>query len=322
MHTGFRPFGPERHNSASGDNREEWLYRAQAVELVNSGAQQSDWQHTYRDWFGLLNRGVLTTPIGASDSHDVSRYIVGQARTYIRCRDGQPSEIDVAEALQSLLAGRVLVSCGLLVEMTVNGKHGPGDLVPASGPVRVRLRILGPSWTTAQRVTLYANGGAVREEEIHDGARGGVKWSSEWELPHFGHDVHLVAIATGPGVESLHWPIAKPYQPTSPVVERRVIGSTGAVWLDADGDGRRTPARVYAQELIAKHSKSTTKVAAALAPYDEAVTVQAAALLNAGGADLNDSHFRAAAERAGPHVERGIRAFLEAWRAGEVARIQ
>ena len=107
------------------------------MELVNSGAQQSDLLQTYRDWFGLLNRGVLMTPVGASDSHDVSRYIVGQARTYIRCHDDQPGEIDVAEALKNFLAGRVLVSCGLLVEITVNDKYGPGDLVPAGEQLRV-----------------------------------------------------------------------------------------------------------------------------------------------------------------------------------------
>jgi len=322
VHSGFRPFGAERHNSTSGDNLADWLYRAQAVELVNSGAQQSDWLQTYRDWFGLLNRGVVMTPVGASDSHDVSRFIVGQARTYIRCRDDQPGEIDVAEALKSLLAGRVLVSCGLLVEISVNDKYGPGDLVPGGDHLRVTLRVVGPGWATVQKVTLYANGSPMREEAIHDGTRGGVKWSDEWELPHFNHDVHLVAIATGPGVESLYWPIAKPYQPTSPIVDRRVIGSTGAVWLDAEGDGQRTSAREYAQRLMTKHGNSPSDVAAALASYDQAVAVQAAALLNASGADLSDSKLRAAAAQAGPQVEHGFRAFLEAWRAGEVARSQ
>jgi hypothetical protein len=74
-HSGFRPFGPERHNAASGENSADWLFRARAVELVNSGAQQSDLMQTYRDWFALLNHGIHMTPVGASDSHDVSRFI-------------------------------------------------------------------------------------------------------------------------------------------------------------------------------------------------------------------------------------------------------
>jgi hypothetical protein len=319
-HNGFRPFGPEWHNAASGENRAKWLLRARAVEVVNSGAQQSDWMQTYRDWFGLLNRGVHMTPVGASDSHDVSRFIVGQARTYIRCPDDRPGEIDVVTAIESFLAGRVLVSCGLLVEITVNDTFGPGDIVPAGGAARVRLRVLGPSWATAEQVTLYANGIVIREEEIHGEARGGVKWSGEWILPRMNHDVHLVAIATGPGIEALYWPIAKPYQPTSLVVGRRVIGSTAAVWLDVDGDGVRTSALVYAEQLLAKYSNRPRDVVSALASYDEAVAVQAAALLTASGADLNDGGFRIAVKQAGPHVDRGFRAYIDAWREREVAR--
>jgi hypothetical protein len=321
-HDGFRPFGPERHNSASGENPADWLFRARAVELVNSGAQQSDLMQTYRDWFGLLNRGVLMTPVGASDSHDVSRYIVGQARTYIRCHDDRPGEIDVAEAITSFLTGRVLVSCGLLVDITVNDKHGPGDLVPVGDATRVRLRVLGPSWATAQKVALYANGVAIREEEIGHGTRGGIKWSGQWTLPPMSHDVHLVAIASGPGISAPYWPIAKPYQPTSPIVVRRVLGSTGAVWLDVDGDGQRTSALAYAQRLMTKYSNRPIDVVAALAPYDEAIAVQAAALLKASGADFDDAELRVAIKQAGRHVERGFRTFLEAWRAREVARSQ
>jgi hypothetical protein len=321
-HSGFRPFGPERHIAASGENSADWLFRANAVELVNSGAQQSDLMQTYRDWFGLLNRGLLMTPVGASDSHDVSRYIVGQARTYIRCDDELPGEIEVAEAIENFLAGRVLVSCGLLVDMTVNDKYGPGDLVPAGDVARVRLRVLGPSWATVQKVTLYANGISIREEEIRDGTRSGIKWSDEWILPRMHHDAYLVAIATGPSISALYWPIAKPYQSTSLVAERQVIGSTGAVWLDADGDGQRTSALAYAERLMTKYGNRPSEIATALAPYDEAVVVQAAALLKANGADLDDAELRAAIKQAGPHVERGFRTFLEGWRAREVARSQ
>jgi hypothetical protein len=136
------------------------------------------------------------------------------------------------------------------------------------------------------------------------------------------HDVHLVAVATGPGIDALYWPIAKAYQPTSPVVNRHVIGSTGAVWLDADDDGQRTSALAYAERLMAEHNNRPIDVAAALAGYDEAVAVQVAGLLKAGGADVNDAELQLAIKQAGPHAERGFRAFRDAWRAHEIARSQ
>src|SRR5262249_15164060 len=158
------------------------------------------------------------------------------------------------------LQGKVMVSCGLLAEITVNDRYGPGDLVPAKGEVKVAVRVLGPGWATADRVELFANGVKVREAQIKDRNRDGVKWSGEWALPRPRHDVHLVAVATGPAVTSLHWPIAKPYQPTSPVVESRVIGLTGAVWVDGDGDGKRTSARDYARKLMGEANADWPKL--------------------------------------------------------------
>ena len=322
LHSGFRPFGPERHLALTGENLDGWQLRANAMEVVNSGAQQTDVMRLVRDWFGLLNRGFALTPVGASDSHDVSRYIVGQGRTYIRCKDDRPGEIDVNEAVESFRKGRVLVSCGLLAEITVNDKYGPGDLAPAAGDVKVSVRVLGPSWVTADKVELYANGQKIREARIADGRKAGVKWEHTWTLPRFRHDVYLVAVATGPGVRELYWPIAKPYQPVSPVVDRRVIGLTGTIWLDADGDGKRTIAYDYANLLFDASWPKVPELVQSLSGYDEAVAAQVAGLIQAKGISVRDEKVRDAAKTAGPHVERAFAAFAEAWRDSEIARSQ
>jgi hypothetical protein len=315
LHSGFRPFGPERFVALSGERLDGWELPANAMEVVNSGAQQTDVMRLFHDWCGLLNRGIIVTPVGASDSHDVSRFFVGQARTYIRCKDDRPGAIDVAQVVDNFLQGRVMVSCGLLAEIAVNDRFGPGDLVPASDEVKVKVRVLGPDWVKADKVELYANGRKIREARIvpKDG-RPGVKWQGAWVLPRFRHDVHLVAVASGPGVTQLYWPIAKPYQPTSPKVDRRVIGVSGAVWIDADADGRRTSACAYAHKLMTTHG--AMKVIAALGDYDEAVAVQVASLFKARGITPDAD----AIHKAGDHVERRFQAFADAWRDSEIAR--
>jgi hypothetical protein len=322
LHSGYRPFGPEHHNALTGQNLDGWQLQANAMEVVNSGAQQSDILRPFRDWFGLLNRGIVLTPVGASDSHDVSRFIVGQGRTYIRCKGVDAGNIDVAEAVANFRGGKVLVSCGLLTEIVVNERYGPGDLAPASDEIKVAVRVLGPSWVTADTVALYANGIKIREAKIGKNQPTPEKWAGTWMLPRFRHDVHLAAIATGPGVAELYWPIAKPYQATSPVVDRRVIGATGAVWIDADGDGVRTCAYQYAQRLLKNHGADASILATALADYDEAVAAQVASLMQARGVAVADPQVMAAARKAGPHVERGFAAFAEAWRECEIARQQ
>src|SRR3990170_944878 len=108
IHNGFRPFDPVRHLSSAGTSTHDWKFPANAMEVINSGSQQSDLMNLYLDWFGMLNRGYFLTPIGSSDSHDVSRFTVGQGRTYVQSRVDNPATIDVAEATKNVREGRVM----------------------------------------------------------------------------------------------------------------------------------------------------------------------------------------------------------------------
>jgi hypothetical protein len=213
-----------------------------------------------------------------------------------------------------------MVCCGLLVEITVNDKYGPGDLVKANDGLTVDVRVFGPSWVKADRVELFVNGRHAGGAVIEDNGKAGVKWSQTWRLPRPKHDVHLVAVAGGPGVEALYWPVGKPYQPASPLVRKRVIGLTGAVWIDADGDGQRTSSFDYAKKVLADANGDWKKAVAALSAYDEAVAAQAAGLLRAAGTSPSDKGVRAAAQAAGEHVLRGFDNYAEAWRASQIAR--
>ncbi len=242
IHGGFRPFGPAVYDATTGAHRNGWRLQANAMEVLNSGATQTDLLQLTRDWMTQLNRGHVMTPVGSSDSHDVSRYIVGQGRTYIRVNDRDPGAIDVDAAMEAFVAGRVLVSYGLLVDLKVNGAVQSGDqlsLDEDAREVNVGIRVLGPHWVEASSVQLYANGKLVREESIRRqvGQFPGVIWTGHWTIDRPQHDVHLVALATGPGVTGPWWPMAKPYQPTSPEFVPQAFGCSGAVWMDGDGDG-------------------------------------------------------------------------------------
>ncbi len=324
IHGGYRPFGPEHHISVIGENLDGMKLETNAIEAVNSGALQSDVMLVYRDWFGLINRGFRITPVGASDSHDVARLFVGQSRTYILCEDEDPGAIDVAQACRNLVAGRALVSMGLLCDITVNGTHGPGDLVAATDEVDVAVRVLGPKWSKATHVALFANGLLIREAEIPDAVRGsqpmGCKWRGNWRLPKFKHDVFLTVIATGPGVKELFWPIPRPYQPSSPVWNSYVVGSTGPVWIDADGSGTFTPAYDYAAKLVTDSTIEFASLIVRLAGYDETVTAQAAHILHVGKSKTPAELLEVAARTENAAVRDGFRAYVEGWKESAKAR--
>jgi hypothetical protein len=323
LHGGFRPFDPARHLSITGEDLDGQPPRANAMEVINSGATINDPLLLYRDWMGCLNRGLRLAPIGASDSHNVSRFIVGQGRTYVRCDDRDPGRIDTAAARDAIKADHVLVSFGLLVDLKVNGRFGPGDVAPTPADVDVEIRVKGPAWTRADRVTLYANGLKIREAAIDadHAVLPGVKASVTWKLPKPAHDVYLTAIATGPGVTAQYWPVAKPYQRTSPHWEPYVLGCTGAVYLDADGSNSFQSAYDYAAKMVDAAKDDVPTVVKALADYDASVAAQAASVLRSRHKfNSPDAVAEAASTTPTESVKAGFRAYADAWRESDAAR--
>jgi hypothetical protein len=200
----------------------------------------------------------------------------------------------------------------LLTEITVNQKFHVGDLAVASdSEMRVDVSVLGPSWITADRVDLYANGVKIRDAEIKDEhSTNGVKAQVTWRIPRPKHDVHLIAIATGPGVLAPYWPIARPYQPSSPAWKPRVAGATNPVWVDADGDGKFTSARAYARLLVAGSRDNVGQLLNRLADFDEATAAQTASLLRQAAKDILSPEFNRQLGLASPSVQKGFAAYL------------
>jgi hypothetical protein len=316
LHSGVRPFGPKLHNWVVGQNLESWDMRFNGMEIINSGATQNEIMQLPLDWMALLNRGLKVTPVGSSDSHDVARFIVGQGRTYIRCNDVDPANVPVDQAIHAFLEGRVIVSYGLLLDMHVNDRFGPGDLVPGTDDLHVVLRVQAPHWIRADHVALYANGQLIRDEHVNMTSN---NWTCEWIIERPAHDVHLVAIATGPGVNAPYWPTAKPYQPTSTKFESRVMSCTGAVWIDVDGDGSGTPARQYADRIYANAKGELPRLIEGLRTFDAAVAAQTAQLFIDEFGPPTAEQERQWLSGSSATAD-GYQQYLIAWRASQLAR--
>lgn len=312
-HKDFRPFDPKFHISCAGTDLRNWKFPANAMEVINSSASLTDYMSLYEDWFGMLNRGYLLTPVGGSDSHTVYRYLVGQGRTYIKSKAVNPGNIDINEAVENFKDGKVMVSFGLLTEMVVDSNYGPGDIVPASsGMLSVSVRVLGPGWTKADHIVLYANGKKIKEEVIPNGGKPGIKYNKTWKIPRPKQDIFLVAIAEGPGGKKPFWPVPKPYQNTSPIWTPRVIGSTGVIWIDGDGDGKKTSANTYAHKIINNSGGDIHKLLIDLSEYDEAVTVQTATILHEQGKLLTTPEFAESLKQTSSAVQRSFRRYNDA----------
>ncbi|MCE6992628.1 CehA/McbA family metallohydrolase [Dyadobacter sp. CY323] len=311
LHSNYRPFDPSRHIASAGMTLTGWKLPNNAMEVINSGATQTDIMRLFNDWFGLLNRGYSITPAGSTDTHTISRYLLGQARTYIRTKDDIPGNINVADAIEQFRKGKVTVSYGLMTELVVNKVHQSGDTVLGAGKeLTVSVRVLGPGWATADKVVLYSNGKKIKEMRIQNGRKAGVKWEQTWKMTLPKHDVFLVAIAEGPGEPGPFWQIAKPYQPTSPEWPKRVMGSSGALFIDADHDKNWSNANAYARILLGDPKDIRQNLAKKLAGYDEAVAVQAAAILQEKGISVTEIMNEKNFESASAETKAGFQTFV------------
>jgi len=224
VHRGFTPLHPDNFDLSTGTFLRGETLRANGMEVINSGAQQTDPMELVGDWFALLKSGHSIAAIGSSDSHTVNFAIPGQARTYLRVNDEDVSKIDVDAAVDSLLAGRAMVSFGLLTTLEYD-----------SDTRETSLSVLGPSWTTAETITLFRNGEEVRTIRLAEevGKTAGTKYQTRLTLKDW--DARpgdfLCAIASGPGIAEGWWPMMPPYQPDKPDYVPFVMGISEALWI-------------------------------------------------------------------------------------------
>lgn len=307
LHGGFRPLGPENFNSYTGQFREGFDPQFNAMEVINSGAHQTDMMQLFRDWFAMLNHGLQVSPVAGSDAHDVTRYILGQSRTYIRSDETNPAFIDADKAAEAVVRGEVSIGMGLYADITVNDHFGPGSVAPVSDSIHVDVTVQGPGWTTLETIELYRNGIKIKEKQISEDEKAGVKWEGSWALEPIGFTSWLTVIAKGPGVEELYWPIGRPWQPDTPYWTPFVYAATGAVWLDEEGDGEKRSANHYASKMVSESGDDRFELFRKLADYDEAVAIQAAGILFSQSKEsLNPNEISRYVNESAPHVKSGF----------------
>lgn len=315
LHSGFIPFAATNYNPLTGEHIRLTNELFDAMEVITSGALQSDVRRLYHDWFGLLNHGYHIMSVGSSDTHDVSRYILGQGRTYIMADDHDPAHIDITQVCRNLRAGRAVVSLGLFVNMDVAQKYYVGDVATnLPDEFIVTVHADSSSWSWVQNVELYADGVKIRSTDYLQ-PRARLRRSTGFVLKRPFHDVYLVGLAFGPGVTAPFADTPKPYQPASRKFTPHVIGSTNPIWIDGDGDGKYTSPRGYAEQLVRDYGLNPDRLLPALTPYDEAIMIQTLALCHERGMDFIKEDFQSALKIASPKLRSALKTYLQSFPA-------
>lgn len=185
-------------------------------------------------WLTVLNQGLHITGTANTDTHTCF-HGNGRQRNYIRCSTDDPAQIDPLEIVHQVRAGRVVMSTGPFMEVTVNGA-GPGATVFAPGGcVRLWVKVQCPNWMDINRVQVLLNGrpapdlNFTRRSHARYFHRGVVKFDREFPV-RLERDAHVVVVAVGEGLS------------LSPVIGGRGGGGeplavSNPVWVDVDGGG-------------------------------------------------------------------------------------
>jgi hypothetical protein len=140
----------------------KWSSDFDAVEVLNDGQYTS-----YTEFFfDMMNHGVISTPVGVSDSHSHTAGHLGLNVTFIHANTNIPAEF-TPDALREAFANRATIaSYGAFIESSIL----PGSEVV--GATEITFKTLTPSWIEVNALNLIQNGSVIETfsgEEIATG---------------------------------------------------------------------------------------------------------------------------------------------------------
>lgn len=192
-------------------------------------------------WLQLLNQGLRLPGVVNTDSH-YNFHGSGGIRNWVQSSTDDPAAVTPLEIVHAAEQGRVIVSNGpyLEVSLTETGKPksvtaGQG-LDAKSGKVTLAVRVQWPNWFDVDRVVVLVNG---RPHAMHDYRKathpdrfrsGNAKFDQKLSL-ELAEDAHLIVVAAGDKplgrIAGPDWGHQTPAALSNPI------------YIDVDGDGFR-----------------------------------------------------------------------------------
>jgi len=186
---------------------ERWTDDFDAVEVLNDG-EYEEYLEFYLDVF---NRGVLSAPVGVSDSHTHTSGDPGVNGTFVHTGTGVDDYSDEA-FVAAMKARETVVSLGPWIETSIT----PGSTVTGSTTVAVQAR--SPSWIVVDELALWEDGVEI---EVVAGTE--------------------AVFDLSPDTDASYVIIARGLTPMSPLYGVAPWAMTSPILVDVGGDGWTPP---------------------------------------------------------------------------------
>jgi hypothetical protein len=234
-------FDPAR--GAASDPASGYDAAFDALEVWN-GRNVEARSRVLEDWRALLRTGHAVTATADTDTHGIVGQEAGYPRTYVRVSDDGPLDPWGAARTADLVRGvktlrDVVLTNGPMLRVTANGAGIGG--VARGHVVTVKVRVEAASWVDVDtlRVVRARDDPKDRRDASRTvkltGRAGAARAADATFVLHFDADDAFFVVASGK-------------KPLSPVLagdasDIEAWAMTGAVWVDADGDGTSLGAR-------------------------------------------------------------------------------
>ncbi len=199
-----------------------------------------------RDFFTLIDRGVLVAPLGNSDTHSLNWNHDGTTRTYVRVALPRVKPFDEAAFVDAIRERRVVATTGPWLDVAVSGTDatvGPGEMVAASGRVKIAIDLAQARFVSTEVLRVIAGRPSgptlVETIDVPAGARA-FHWDGEVEVG----DVDTWIAVTASGETPLPLVVTGTYHKEKGRRGVAPFAITSPILIDVDDDEEWTRPRL------------------------------------------------------------------------------
>lgn len=225
---------PDKAAYASGDLELSF----NLLEVMNGASFHRGNDQAVEDWLHLLNKGYFFPAVGSSDSHGADSSEPGYSRVYLKCSK-KLQDLTWEDIVLPLKKGQSFVSNGPVVELQVNRKFQPGDLLTdRDGKVNVQIRVRSAPWVNVSEIRIIINGERKLSFPVSTPDAEITKFDKKFDLK-MEKDAYVVVEVIG---QKSLYPVVQQPSGSGQMEEAALPHAlTNPVFVDVDGNGRFDP---------------------------------------------------------------------------------
>ncbi|MEX2264822.1 MAG: CehA/McbA family metallohydrolase [Bryobacteraceae bacterium] len=182
-----------------------------------------------KDWYSLLNRGLLIAGVGNTDSHLYPKDLPGYPRNYVASETDNPWEIDPAKVVNALKNRASTASLGPFIEFTANGARVGSIITDLDRSVNLSVKVQAAPWIPVDKIEIVSNGKVIDTFPVTDvNPKERVRFAKE-VIRKPTSDAWYLVLATS------ERPWQKPFEKFSS------FSFTNPIFVDVDGNGYFDP---------------------------------------------------------------------------------